>query len=335
MNQVWLNVLNPARAACLAVSFCFTGLASAADTQAHASKKEASQERESIFFGPLANYIIPGVTHIYYGRYGEGTLNLGLHAAANLGMYHKAKSFSKEEKDIIKKGDQESYEYEQLALFNKDLIESEVFRGVLIGNRGISVYNAFRDAVDTYQGSGEFDFLKERESTSDLLLSPFRFDHLAKPTTLGYLLMQGLSTYFVVDERLKNRDKFEARKLTGYHMGMRVPLHFGASIGEETVYRGWMMPLMQHATGNRWVANGLQSALFGLVHDGNFGGHALFGFYTGWVVQRNGGQLSESIFAHAWGNLIGQAGAYMAVRKKDPEAARRMTFMLSDVTIPF
>ena len=45
-------------------------------------------------------------------------------------------------------------------------------------------------------------------------------------------------------------------------------LSFGAAVGEEALFRGWLLPAFRHSLGGRRLANAAQSIIFGLAHYG-------------------------------------------------------------------
>jgi membrane protease YdiL (CAAX protease family) len=81
-------------------------------------------------------------------------------------------------------------------------------------------------------------------------------------------------------------------------------LSLNAAVGEEALFRGWLLPMLTQKLGGRfWLANVLQAGLFGLGHPqaGPFavviGGGAA---YSGWLTRRNGWSVREAIFQHFW-----------------------------------
>jgi membrane protease YdiL (CAAX protease family) len=295
-----------------------------------------AKAKESLFWGPLASYLIPGSSQLYYGKYSEGSILFGTHLGLELSLRNMQRKLYKSPAiEAVREAGEDSYEAEQLYLFNRDSLAIDAMLGLQITNKGIGVYNSFRDAVDLQADSGEFSFLDPRESTQELLLSPFQFGHLQQPTTWGYILLQGVTSALTVHDRLKKPDEFERSQINGYQFATGFASHYGAGVGEETIFRGWMMPLLQAKTGRDWAANSLQALIFGAMHSDNFGGHALYGLYSGWMVQRQRGRLSEAIFAHTWGNMIGQVTSYMAVYRMNPKAAQALPIWLPELSIMF
>jgi membrane protease YdiL (CAAX protease family) len=209
--------------------------------------------------------------------------------------------------------------------------ESWSYRKVVLGSLAaqgsgfLSAYSAFRSSVPRFQKEdGRYLFLGPRESIPELMASPFRFDHLLEPSAaiplgllaggVGYLISDGRSHHHGARWTMSGDDFL----FTGAEA-------WNAGVTEEAVFRGWLYPLAYQYTGrNFWLANGAQALLFGAAHFDSDANpipwpQAALGFYFGWLVEKNGWSLSESIFVHAWWDMLLFAGEVAtSYRDRDP-----------------
>jgi membrane protease YdiL (CAAX protease family) len=212
--------------------------------------------------------------------------------------------------------------------------ESWSYRKIVLGSLAaqgsgfLSAYSAFRISVPRFQQEdGRYLFLGRRESVPELMASPFRFDHLLKPSTAIPLgLLAGGVGYLVNYERSHHRG---ARwTLSGDDFLFTGAEAWNAGVTEEAAFRGWIYPLAyQYLWQNFWLANGAQALLFGAAHFDSENNpipwpQAVLGFYFGWLVKKNGWTLSESIFMHAWWDMILFAGEVATSYRADDPAAR-------------
>jgi membrane protease YdiL (CAAX protease family) len=199
------------------------------------------------------------------------------------------------------------------------------------GSGFLSAYAAFRSSVPRFQEEdGEYAFLGPPEPVGGLMLSPFRMSHLAEPSAgipLGALA--GIVAYAIADGRHGHPG---ARwTLSGDDFLFVGAESWNAGVSEEAVFRGWIYPFLYQALGqNYWLANGGQALLFGAAHFDPKSNpvpwpQALLGFYFGWLTRKNGWTLSESIFVHAWWDMLLFTGQ-IATHYRDPasQAAFRL-----------
>jgi membrane protease YdiL (CAAX protease family) len=171
---------------------------------------------------------------------------------------------------------------------------------------GLSAFHSFRTAVKSRKN--DFLFLTAaEESPKDILLSPFNFSFLSRPTT--YWGISGILVLDVILGSLLYKDEGDSNNNNGWHFkGTDVlfagALSAGAGISEESFFRGWMMPTTNYYVKTPWVSNLITAVIFGAAHLG--GGNslplpqAIAGYYFGWVAQRNGWGIGESVFIHTW-----------------------------------
>lgn len=191
------------------------------------------------------------------------------------------------------------------------------------GSGFLSAYSAFRISIPRFQKEdGRYGFLGPGESVGQLMAAPFRFDHLAEPSAFIPLgLLAGGVGYLVGYERSHHRGV--RWTLSGDDFLFTGAEAWNAGVSEEAAFRGWLYPMAyQYLWNDFWLADGAQALLFGLAHfdpDANPfpWPQALLGFYFGWLTKKNGWTLSESIFVHAWWDMILFAGE-VATTFEDP-----------------
>jgi len=177
---------------------------------------------------------------------------------------------------------------------------------LLSGAATLSAYDAFKQALPKLQHEGKYGFVTSHAPTATLLTAPFDPEFLTRWTTWIDLGFTGVVALVVLSERepgvsyepYKTRD---GAFLTG--------LSLTAGVGEEAMFRGWLLPLLQQNTGGRfWVSNGIQATVFGGFHIPRARGFAAviaaWAVYEGWLTRRNGWNVRESIFHHFWHDVI-------------------------------
>jgi membrane protease YdiL (CAAX protease family) len=192
--------------------------------------------------------------------------------------------------------------------------------GLYQGAGFLSAWDAFQSAVPVQQEShGRFKFLpkQKKESVADLLLAPFRLEHLKRPSTwipLGALA--GASAFSVSTYRSDRKDTpgLNWHPYDGSDAFFTGALSMNAGLTEEAFFRGYMFPLFHQWSGERaWVSNPAQSLLFASAHIGGVTNvpvaQALFGYYLGWVTQRNDWSLSQAVAIHFWWDVIAVSSA--------------------------
>jgi membrane protease YdiL (CAAX protease family) len=174
------------------------------------------------------------------------------------------------------------------------------------GSGEVSAYDAFHSALPALHHEGKYRFTTSHASTLSLLTAPFDPTFLARWTTWVDLAFTGAVAALVLRDR-KPDQRYDPYIFRDAVFGTGVSL--SAGIGEEAVFRGWLLPLLHQNTGERfWLANGIQAAAFGGLHVGAAGDYAVligaFALYQGWLTRRNGWSVRESVFQHFWYDAI-------------------------------
>jgi len=200
-------------------------------------------------------------------------------------------------------------------LFDKPGARQVFYGGGLYQGAGfLSAWDAFRSAVPVQQETrGRFRFLpKRQESVGDLLLAPFRWEYLKRPSTwipLGALAgasALGVSAYRADKESTPGLEWYD---YTASDAAFTGALSMNAGVTEEALFRGYMQPLFHQWSGERaWISNPAQSLMFASAHIGGVSNvpvaQALLGYYLGWVTQRNDWSLGHAVAIHFWWDVI-------------------------------
>lgn len=190
--------------------------------------------------------------------------------------------------------------------------------GLYQGAGFLSAWDAFRTAVPVQQRTrGRFGFMpREKETVGELLRAPFRFEYLSRPSTwipLG--LFAGVMGVGITSYRT-DREEAGARwhsyePSDAFFTGA---LSLNAGVSEEAFFRGYLYPLFHQWSGERtWISNSAQSLLFASAHVGGVTNvpvtQAVFGYYMGWVTQRNDWSLGQVVAIHFWWDVIAVSAA--------------------------
>lgn len=264
--------------------------------------KEPQRER-ALFWPQLGSLLLPGLDQIIEEQWSSGVTYAGVAlAGANLSV---AAAQRLEARGITPDSDYWN---------NLDSRDNDV-RNIMLGSHiyqtmgYFSAYHSFRSAVRTHQASGRYSFLATEESMKDLALAPFDFKHLKKPRVWIPLALVGgiLGSYF------KSND-FKNNNYKGEDLVYSASFSYGAGVGEEMVFRGWMMPEFYQAWGSEFWSNFATSTLFAAAHlsPSNHTPWPQFvlGYYFGYQTQANNWTLSESIFLHTWWDVVVFSLAY-------------------------
>jgi membrane protease YdiL (CAAX protease family) len=178
----------------------------------------------------------------------------------------------------------------------------------------LSLYHSFRTALTTRIPKGEFTFMgSSAEKPSDLLEAPIDFNYLGRWTTLLPLSVAAGVFFFMTPSKADEstnaslNDVFYASSV-GYMTG----------IGEEAVFRGFVLPLMYYYTENQKLTLGLSSIIFALSHGfkvSHFVTAFFFGLYSGWLTQENNWSIGEVTFIHTWWDVMAFMADYTNHRK--------------------
>ena len=275
----------------------------------------------SDIFSPIVSFILPGFDQWWEGQYGSAAIYSG--AAIGGYVYANATStsnhYSEHQQQLKDEADRTGNPQES-ELDQKDITGRKVVLGELIaqGAGGMSAYQAFRTAVRTRQGHGQYEFLTHEETPLDIMAAPFHFSYMTRPTTYIPLAIGAGLAYLVVQSGPPDgmvRDGFSSAD--GFFTGA---YSYNAGMHEEAIFRGWLMPVMREYWDSDFWSNAAQSVLFAAAHLNTNPQplpQLLLGYDLGWISQNNGWRISEGVFIHTWWDVLAFASQY-AYKQKAP-----------------
>jgi membrane protease YdiL (CAAX protease family) len=237
--------------------------------------------RGAEFWTPFGSFLLPGLGQYIHGEPWEG---LGYTATAVAGVIVglEAPRLSSLPRQA----------HDQLGLA----------AGQLVGTAGmLSAWDAFHRPMQAHRDAGKYGFLESDEDLGDLLTAPFDFRFLGRWTTWVDLAFTGFVTAWVLESRNEGEPH---PPLRGHDVAFAGTISLNAAVGEEALFRGWLLPMFTEKSGSFWTANALQAGIFGALHAGQADEFAvaigLGGLYNGWVTRRNDWSIREVIFQHFW-----------------------------------
>ncbi|HUF76419.1 MAG TPA: CPBP family intramembrane glutamic endopeptidase [Longimicrobiales bacterium] len=165
----------------------------------------------------------------------------------------------------------------------------------------LSAWDAFQRALPAQRGAGKYGFFAADEDLGDLLTAPLDFRFLGRWTTLADLAFTAAVTTWVLTEGPDDRT---FRPYRWHDAAFGTSLSLNAAVGEEALFRGWLLPMLtQKLGGSFWLANFIQAGLFGIGHPQAEEFAVVIGagaLYSGWQTRRNDWSIREVIFQHFW-----------------------------------
>jgi len=273
----------------------------------------------SFFWPQFASFILPGFDQWLEGQVPAGLFYSGI-ALGGLGAASYAQS-----------------QY-TMSANPKLATESNPERTYLLGMQltmaagGMSAYASFRSAVHSQKIAGNFLFLKSEETVGDLLLAPFKFREVLKPSSYVPLLLALVLIATPTES---------AGRLTFSDVFFTSAFSLNAGTHEEAVFRGWLMPIGMHYMDNRFLSNAAQAGIFGAMHISKENPYPIFqtlmGFYLGHLTQRNQWTLTQSVFVHTWWDIVLFGGSYFhnRIRSSKGLATREIFLPFPPVALVF
>ena len=183
----------------------------------------------------------------------------------------------------------------------------------------LSAYDAFQRALPRLQQAGKYAFVRESDTVTSLIRAPGDFHFLKDPATYVPL---ALVTVVSFARRVAGPTTGHEFTPTAAHdVAFSAGLAYNAGVGEEMLFRGYLLPVLRQHLGDRaWTANELQAAAFAAAH-GDFSpsglaAHFGFGLYSGFLVARNRGSLKQAVFNHFIWDLVAASGSFLT-RQRD------------------
>lgn len=243
------------------------------------------------WWSPMVSLLLPGFDQWWEGQYAAA----GVYTGVALGGSALASSAQRG-------SDQNTAEIDDIDEFT-DRQRQLAYGLQLYQTAGsLSAYHSFRTAVETRKNYGQYKFLTTRETSKELILAPFQLEFLTRPSTWVPLLVISGIAYFDL-----RRDTIK-QDLVGKDLLFASGISYNAGVGEEALFRGYLMPVMMQSTDSLFWSNAITSVLFGAAHYSDANplpvAQTLMGYYLGWLTQRNQWSLQQSIFLHAWWDVI-------------------------------
>ncbi len=243
-------------------------------------------ERErGYILGPLGSLLLPGFDQWVEGQFSSALIYSSV-ALGGLSLASEAGNESTNISDI-----EEASDRQRQTLYGLQLYQT-------MGS--LSAFHSFRTAVKSRTQTNDFKFLTKDEDTGDLLKAPFEFEHILKPTS--YIPL-GLLAAFIAAGWNE-----EPRHFRGKDAAFSLGVSYNAGVGEEALFRGYMMPALMNSLENEFWSNAITSVTFAALHISSDNPYPLsqlaLGYYFGWLTQKNNWTLAESIFIHTWWDVL-------------------------------
>ncbi|MBF0312871.1 MAG: CPBP family intramembrane metalloprotease [Oligoflexia bacterium] len=286
--------------------------------------KSNPDKKRGVIAAPIFSLFLPGLDQYLEGQYPYAFSYTGV-ALAGSAFFVSESNHHRSQRSHTPRDKHEKKEQDSAKSFNS----YRKLGGKIYETAGsFSAYHSFRTAVNSRRG--DFSFLKHEETPSELLLAPLNFSFLARATTLLPLgVVIALSAF-----DLKNRDHKNRYTSIGDGIGITGGVSYMAGTGEEALFRGWLLPISHYYTNSAVWGNAISSLLFGAAHYSSSNRfplvQAVVGSYLGYVSQKNGYALAESIFIHTWWDVVALGTLLLA--KKKGEDVRVYTELLN---VPF
>lgn len=282
-----------------------------------ASADEQTSESPSTIVVPAISSFVPGLGSFLDNDYSKGFKFLG-YGVTGIGL----SLLSQDKLDEFEKSDSTPFHH------YRDLQSAKKIGEVMLGHSMmLSLYDSFYSRAIKSKANNEYTFLPETQNTESVLKAPFNFAYLSRWTTFIPFSLAILVGYNEFSEPPKP-EKFELRPIDGI---ASTYISYVAGTGEEALFRGWMYPVLYQNTGSHFASNLIQGTAFGFAHGPRPYFQLAFGFYAGWLTQRNNFDLGEAIFIHAWWDFWVIAAEYARSRSM----TRDFNFQLPPFQISF
>jgi len=247
-----------------------------------------------------ASFLIPGLGQAVNGDYGAATLHFG--TAVVLARQY---TILTEKDDYIDPEDREDDDANEIRT-NRTTVYGDFYGSMLLDVSFYSSFGAYRDARNAQRNQG-YSTPAPQETLGDLMVAPFRWEFLSRPTAFIPIAIPLYLLFTPVDDEqlVYAPDESISRDEIGQLSFVQME---GVAVGEEAFFRGVLNNGLSSAFGETPGLLG-SATLFGLAHAG-IGGQAdpltagLFGLYLGWLQQRNDYEIGEGVAVHFWWNFL-------------------------------
>ena len=272
---------------------------------------------------PVSSLLLPGVGQWIGGDYAHGAVYSGL-ALGGIRYSQLAKAKSNfDDKELL------SPTLNDTAA-RKHLIGLQTYQSM----GGFSLYHSFRSAVSLRKRDDQYQFLTHQERPLDLALAPLDFKYLKRSSTWVPLTIGVLINSWILQHPAAG---WQRGGLTRDDPVFAAGFSWNAGTHEEAVFRGWMMPVLREYWLNDTWSNATQSVAFAGAHLNSTSvpiAQLALGWHLGSVTQSNHWTLGESIFIHAWWDVLAFMTAYQ-LHKQEGSAGQPASISLQPLNYRF
>ncbi|MGZ3700802.1 MAG: CPBP family intramembrane glutamic endopeptidase [Bdellovibrionota bacterium] len=172
----------------------------------------------------------------------------------------------------------------------------------------------------------------------DMLLAPFEWKNLSSPWV--YSLVIASSAYLIYDYQHTAVHRFNFSVTSGnealYGFSQMAVIPVTGAIGEEPLFRGFVMRETRSYTGSALAALLIESGMFMLVHPNEQKASGfLSGVYFGIMTNHFDGNIEPAIAAHFWVNVVDGLVTYWTLLRSQGKSTPFAPPVVGQVTIPF
>jgi membrane protease YdiL (CAAX protease family) len=276
-----------------------------------------SEEAEaSANFAPLVgwgNLFVPGLGATLRGKPGVGLQE----AAVEIGLYYGG-TFGVKEGNFGIDG--------TVNVPHTSKLSKPIF-GQIMQELGLKYhfYNTFHHYQRAVQLSGTKREIDEVQpiyegAAHDMLVAPFKWKNVGNAWSLP--LIAASSAFLIYSYHSYGVTHFHDLKVSpgdealfGVSQGIVIPI--GGLIGEEPLFRGFIMRESRAYTGSLWASLLLESTAFAAIHPKELRLSAFAsGIYFGLMTNHFHGNIEQAMAAHFWVNAVSGVVSYWLMRRE-------------------
>lgn len=172
----------------------------------------------------------------------------------------------------------------------------------------------------------------------DMLLAPFSLQNLSSPWVYSLIaLSSGFLIYNYQHTAVKGlnfRISAENEAMYGAQQMAVIPLT--GAIGEEPLFRGFVMREMRSYTDSSVAAILIESTMFMLAHPADLRASGFAsGIYFGMMTNYYNGNLEPAIAAHFWVNVVSGLITYWTLKRSEGKETPFAPPISGSITVPF
>jgi|GEM_PF-1359888 len=265
----------------------------------------------SRFWPVLGSFFLPGLDQWIEGQHPYGPMYTGVSVLGNL---YAAANLETDASTEEQEGYRQPNEKERRVMWGSQIYQTA---------GSISAYHAFRTAMwSRKQLMGKYNFVSKQESIYDVVMSPFQFQYLTQPGVFVPLLIGG-GLYFLQMELAKEDENIKIDGLGGSDLFYTGAISYNAGVGEEAMFRGWLLPEFREMTGSDFWSNAITTTIFAAAHLNTVSipiPQFALGWYLGVRAQRDGYSISKAAFIHTWWDVLAFLAVYQITQEDNKTA---------------